>query len=461
MTSTLRTVGTGIAWNTVASFAVKGLALANVFIILRHLSVYDYGIVQLVLTVVSTVGGLLLPGLSTVLISDLARDRGAGNTTNATALARQYFFLQLVLGLVAFLVLFVGSSFFATYLHHETLAFYLRISSFSFLVGTVRGLFSVLATVELRFAFQSVLSILDEGVKFLLLLVFFWFEMGAAGVLYTMVLAPLVVVLVTLPWGISSIKPLFSAGPAEEPWWKLVRGHRLWGVSSSYLTTLNQNVRLWLIQVLLGTEAVGLFSFAQGLVSQAIGFVTFSAIAAPVIAQATHIPKRLADFANRALKYQLWIAIAALIPGAIITPFFISLVFPVYVGATTMTMIGLVMIIPAAVNVPVAAVYAALKQQRQFFMRATLVKTVIMVSILPPLLFTVGLTGAMIEIVITNIFSVVERTRSLRHSVPGFISSVRPFFVFDRSDAEILHRVGGPFRQLFARVTLTNDEAAR
>ena len=78
MPSMLRVVGTGIAWNTVATIAVKVLGLVNVFLILRHLSVYDYGLVQLVLTVVSTIGGFLRPGLGSVLISDLARERGEG-----------------------------------------------------------------------------------------------------------------------------------------------------------------------------------------------------------------------------------------------------------------------------------------------------------------------------------------------------------------------------------------------
>lgn len=457
MSSTLRVVGTGIAWNTIASIAVKLLAIANVFLILKHLSVYDYGIVQLVLTVVSTVGGLLLPGLSSVLVSDLARMRGEGKVGQASALARQFFILQLILGAIAFLVLFFGSSLFATHLHQPTIALYLRIASFSFVAGTLRALLTVLTAAELRFKFQSVLSIFDEAIKLLFLFGFFALQLGAGAVLYATVLAPLAVVVLTLPWGIRSLMPLMRAPAAEEPWHKLILSHRFWGIASSYLTTLNQNARLWVVQLFLGTEAVGLFSFAQGLVSQAVSLVTFPQIAAPIIARAAHAPERLADYANRALKYQLWIALLALVPGALITPFFIHRFFPVYEGATLMTLIGLFMIIPAAVNVPIGGVYAALKQQKELFVRATLVKSVVLSIILVPLILTLGTTGVMVEFVVTNLVSVIERTRSLRHSVPGFLRSWRPFLVFDATDLELFRRMQGPAVAFINRVILRHD----
>ena len=441
MASTLRVVGTGVAWNTVATIAVKVLALVNVFIILRHLSVYDYGLVQLVLTVVSTIGGFLLPGLGSVLISDLARERGEGKLGHVATIARQYALLQVVLGVLAFLVLFLGSALLATYLNQPTIGFYLQIASFSYLAGVLRGLLTVLATVELRFAFQNVLFVLDEGFKLVFLLIGFSLGLGLVGVLYAAVLTPVAVVLLTLPWGAKSFKPLLSAPPATEPWWTLLTAHRFWGISSSYLTTLNQNARLWMVQLFLGTEAVGLFSFAQGLASQAGSLITFSNITTPILAGAVHEPKRFANLGTRALKYHFWIAAFTLIPGMLLTPLFIHVLFPAYKGAIVITLIYLVTLIPSAANVVLSGLYPALKRQRDYFFNATLVKTFTLVISAPPLILFFGIIGAAIEPLITISVSTIGRIRALRTLAPGFLTDVRELFIFDATDRALLKQI--------------------
>lgn len=441
MPSTLRVVGTGVAWNTVATVAVKVLALVNVFIILAHLSVYDYGLVQLVLTVVSTIGGFLLPGLGSVLISDLARERGEGKLKEVATTARQYALLQAVLGVLAFTVLFLGSAVLATYLKQPTIGFYLQIVSFSYLAGVLRGLLTVLATVELRFAFQNVLFVLDEAFKLVFLAIGFWLQLGLVGVFYATVLTPVAVVLFTLPWSAKSFRPLLTAPRATEPWWTLLTAHRFWGISSSYLTTLNQNLRIWIIQLFLGTEAVGLFSFAQGLASQAGSFITFSNITTPLLASAAHEPKRFANLGTRALKYHLWIALAALIPGMLLTPIFIHVLFPAYSDAIAITLIYLVTLIPSAANVVLSGLYPALKRQRDLFFNATLVKTCTLIVSAPPLILFFGIIGAAVEPIITISVSTIGRIRALRILAPGFLTDARELFVFDSTDKALLKQV--------------------
>jgi O-antigen/teichoic acid export membrane protein len=52
------TIGKGIAWNTVGSVVGKGVVFFNVFLVLRHLSVYEYGLSELVFSVVCVTGGI-------------------------------------------------------------------------------------------------------------------------------------------------------------------------------------------------------------------------------------------------------------------------------------------------------------------------------------------------------------------------------------------------------------------
>jgi O-antigen/teichoic acid export membrane protein len=279
-------------------------------------------------------------------------------------------------------------------------------------------------------------------VKFFFLIVFFYgFGLGISGVLYSMVLTPLMISIITLPWSWKLFKPLISAPPADEPIWKLVTSHRLWGVASSYLTTLTQNGRIWFIQFFLGTQAVAFYSFALGLFSQASALITFGPVTNPVLAQSSHDPERLGDLTMRTLKYHLWITFAALIPGIIITPFFIHWFFPAYAPAMLISMILLLALIPNAVNVATSAAYTALQKQRDYFFRATLVRSVSLVLLAPPLLFFFGLVGAAVEPIITLIISTIERARMLKSLLPNFKPSFSVLFTFDTVDRALTRRL--------------------
>lgn len=447
--SMLRTVGMGIAWNTLASILVKVFTLANVFLIVSHLTVYDYGLTQLVISVFSTVAGLLLPGLGSVLIADLARDRGAWRIAQLGTLARQYLVLQIILGTLAFLILFAGSLPLAAYIHRPDIGYYLVIIAFLFLTSPFLGVLGVLAAAELRFGLQSALSVLGEAIKLLFLLIFFYgFGLGISGVLLSMVLTPLVISVVTLPWAWKSFKPLISAPPAEESIWKLMTSHRLWGIASSYLATLTQNLRLWFIQLFLGTEAVAFFSFAQGLFSQASALITFGVVTNPVLAHAAHDPERLGDFTMRTLKYHVWIALAALVPGMIVTPFFIHWFFPAYAPAILISVIYLLVLIPGAVNIATTAAYTALQKQREYFFRATLVRSVSIAILTPPLLLLFGLIGSAIEPILTLSISTFERIRMLRLLLPSFVPSLSTLFVYDATDRALVSRLMNRLRPL-------------
>src|SRR5665213_3436911 len=96
-----KTVGKGMVWNTVSTFVGRGIVFVNVFIILQHLSVYEYGLSELVLSVVSTMSILLLPGLSSAIIADLSTERAQDNKERMKTIFHQYLFLNIVLGILS------------------------------------------------------------------------------------------------------------------------------------------------------------------------------------------------------------------------------------------------------------------------------------------------------------------------------------------------------------------------
>ena len=89
----IRNLGYGFAWSTSALFVGKIIAFANIFIILAHLSVYEYGLVELTFSIVATVNLFLLPGLVSTITADLGVERGRGNWGNVKALFFEFFIM--------------------------------------------------------------------------------------------------------------------------------------------------------------------------------------------------------------------------------------------------------------------------------------------------------------------------------------------------------------------------------
>ncbi|MGB4076511.1 MAG: hypothetical protein WBK28_02285, partial [Minisyncoccia bacterium] len=88
--STAREIGKGVAWGFSTTVLEKALALVNILIVLHYLSVYEYGIVGLVMSAVSLVGMLLLSGLSTTITADLGVERARGALGKMKGLFHQY-----------------------------------------------------------------------------------------------------------------------------------------------------------------------------------------------------------------------------------------------------------------------------------------------------------------------------------------------------------------------------------
>jgi O-antigen/teichoic acid export membrane protein len=448
--SLLRTVGVGIAWNSLASLMVRAFALANVFLILTRLSVYEYGLVQLILSVFSTTAIFLLPGLISSVVADIARTREEGRAADAALLARHYVLLQFILGVAGFCVLHFGAGALTHYLNLEHVGNFLSIVALLFLVNPITSITLMLANAELRFKLQAAVSMVEEVSKFVWMSVLFYgFGFGASGVLWAMVLAPLTGGILLLPWTFSLFLPLFTQKTRKNfSFWTIFRAHRRWGIATSYLGTLNQNIRIWTVQILLGTEAVGLYSFAYGILSQAGSLITFSQVANPLLARAAATGVRLADYANRVFKYHIWFVLLALPFGLLVAPYFVSILFPEYVPAIHATMIMLLALIPSAAAVVSTSVYPALKLQKDFF-RAMVLKVTLTAVTLPLLVMGFGLVGAALEIVLTNSISVFERTRSLRKHLPGFLRPLRLLITVDGADRGAITRTIG---QLKARI---------
>ena len=422
----IRTIGTGVAWNTVGAVIGKIVGFANIFLILSHLSVYEYGLTELTMSVVSTVGLFLLPGLTSIVTVDLGVEYARKNYGRMKALFLEFFTLNMGFGIIGWSILFFGSSFVAHVTGNDLIDRFFKIVSFLFLTSPLRLTSTMMATVFVRYADQSFFSVVEEVVKGLWLLIFFFiFDRGADGLLLAAVLAQVVVILCFAPRTLSAIAVFWHVqADGIEPIWKILRAHRKWGVTSSYFGTLTGNMRLWIIKAILGTEAVGLFAFATGIFGHIASLISLQPAIAPIIPHYAHDASRLGRLMSVAVKYQILISSGALLGALALMSVFVAMFFPHYIPATHLVLITLLGLIPNGLAHIATPVFVALKEQRTQFYSA-LIKLTSMLIVLPLAILSFGLVGAGVEFVITAVVTACERSYRLKRLIPSFILSVK------------------------------------
>ncbi len=432
------TIRKGAAWTTVSNVLGKLIIFANVFLILRSLSVYEYGLSQLVLSVVSTAGIFLLPGLSSAIVADLAVERARGNIAEMKGLFLQYVFFNVLLGTLLWAGLFFCAPFVAHAVGNLSITYFLRIVSFGFLIGPLRTAAVTLATLNLRFKDESFYGVVEEITKFgFLLLFFFSFHRTIDGLLLATVLSQFAAFVLYIPRTLSAYKE--QRGVTAEGghrFWTMLRAHRKWSVATSYINQLVQTAQLWIIRFMLGTEAVGLYSLASGIYSQVSSFLPLSDVLTPIVPRYVDKPKEMTRLVRTAAKAQFVLSLGLIVCTYIGTPVLMQL-FPKYVPATPLLLIMVFALLPSAIITVYTPVFNALKKQFSYFF-SIVFKFVCTILILPLSISLFGIIGVAVSALIVVSLNLIERTIRIRRYLPTFILTPLDFFTLDSTEKSLL-----------------------
>jgi O-antigen/teichoic acid export membrane protein len=437
--SVVKTVGTGVAWNSTGMIAGKILIVTNVLIILSHLTVYDYGLTELVMSAVSMGSLALLSGLTSIVTVDLGVERAAGELGRMKSTFLQFLSLNISIGILLWAIFFFGSTYVAQLVGNPVVEPFLTIVSFSFLISPFRTASTVLAAVYLRYADQAAYGVVEEVWKALLLVILLvWLNLGPKGLLIAFVLSQLLTVL-SFSWRTRSAYLEFGHAAAVDPsaFWKLVRHHRLWGIGVSYIGTMSQNFRIWIIKLMLGTEAVGLFAFAYGLYGNLIGLLPLSSVLTPLYPHYLNEKDRLARMVRISAKAQLALGIAMCACALIAAPLFVHLFFPKFGASIPVLLVLLIALIPSSVATVITPVFAAFKEQRSLF-SGTVFKAAIMLICIVPCIMLFGVTGAAVEILITTIAATMERYIRVKAFIPRLSLGYRSLLSLGTDERRIL-----------------------
>lgn len=433
--------GRGTAWMAATTFVMKGVGFVYIFLVLNYLTVFEYGVAELITSAVPLLSLFLLPGLHTTVIADMARERGVGNISRMKGLLISYFKLQYLFAVIAWALVFFGAHLLAVWYGQGSTVQYFQIVSFLFLLSPLRAAMQTVQSVNLAFRQQSLYTFLEESWKLILLAVFLLvLHMRIDGLLLAFVLCQvLALASIALPlWALD--RSFWSTKGERFPIFHFLMHHGKWGVASNYLGTFGKNIRPWIINFFLGPQAVGIYAVAQGLIGHVVSLMPLDSVMRPILPQYVQMKERFYALIAKSIKYELLGFTVVSIASAVGVPILVAFFFPQYAEAVPLFQITLIMLVSTAFDSIFTGVFFALQAQRSLFW-ASVYKLVLLVILMPPFIYFFGLYGAAYANILSNSLYVFERYLKLKRLMPGFSLKIREFVTMDDLDRMILARI--------------------
>jgi O-antigen/teichoic acid export membrane protein len=439
MNGVAKMIGRGTAWASVGALGVKVAGLLATFVTLHQLTVYEYGLTELAISIIPLLSIFVLPGITTVVQAEMSLAKAKKDGPKERALFEQYFLVQLALSIIPWALVFFGAELIARW-YNEGIADLFRIVSFSFLISPFRAVMTLLFRVNLRFKTIASYGVCEELLKFFLLMTcYFVFDLRAMSVIIAYVLNELLAILIFMRPFLKEYIPLRhnSKVVGQYPFYVLMSTHGKWGIATNYLNNFANNIRLWIIKAFLGADAVGLFALASSLFSHTLSLLQLNSVITPILPQYAHEPVRFNRLVEKSIKYQLIGYTLSGVVTSIAFPILITYLFPKFLPALPLFFIIVFTVIPAALSGVLTAVFTALQAQRELFF-ATLIKTFFIVLLAPPLIKIFGVYGIAIEFFLTTLLFTMERYRVLRKRLQSFDINLRDMFAVDQDDRIII-----------------------
>ncbi|HYF04995.1 MAG TPA: oligosaccharide flippase family protein [Patescibacteria group bacterium] len=435
-----KTIGTGLVWNVVTTYASKLVGFGTIFIILSRLSAYEYGVAELALSITVFMSIFLLPGLSNVVIVDMGVEKGAGNSEKAQGMFVAYFKLVFSLGIVAWALVFFGASFIAQY-SGEYSSYLVKIVSFTLVMAPIRSLYTILFSYALRYAELSFIGFFEELIKLVMVLAFLvQYDNGPGGLLWATVASQVGALILLAPKFYQIYKQSFSKNPMPISITTLFTGHSFWSILGTYIGSFGQSMRTWIVKFMLGTEAVAQVNVAFGLIGHTQSLMPLSKVIAPLLPQYMYDKIKFVMLLVKSIKYQFIGQILVTIPVCLFIPIFIRTFFGEYTQAVPIFYLFIPMLITSGFDVYVVAAFMSLKAQKNMLF-AVFYKVILTALILPICIQYYGIYGVPLGLFLVSCWFVYERYTRLKKILPEFALHWKDIIRYDEFDALILRRI--------------------
>ncbi|MEK7088289.1 MAG: oligosaccharide flippase family protein [Patescibacteria group bacterium] len=414
-------------WDSVS----KVIGLVNTFFIITALSLYQYGVFQLLLSVYAIFSNFLALG-GGVVSNDILRFIGEGREDKAKKLFFEYNWIRIVASLLAATFLFFTPEVLARWYASDAVAF-VRLLAGLLLLELAYSIFKSILSYRLQFGLVASRATLYKFAQLGILAFFFLtHRLGVREVIYSMMFGSIVSTFILIrpilrSYGKWRGLPMFK----ENIIFWVFKNHGKWEIFQQFTAKLTASLQPWIIKTFVNTEAVAIFSIAQTMAITIVGFYPTKTLGT-LMPLKVNEPAQMQKIYNYAAKYLFLLAIVMAIGAAVAGPAAVYLFFPKYIPSLPYFFVLLLYLPINALSSTTSIFLVALRRQRDLFFQKVF-KAITAI----PMFFLVmffGLWGMTASHLIFAFTLFCTAYIFLRRVPPGFTLEWRNFFRFGAED---------------------------
>lgn len=432
------------------SFVKKGTGALDSFFILSSLTLYQFGVYQLLLSAYAILSDFFHDVFGEVVTNDLARLIGEKREDKAKKLFFEYAAFRMVMAAIPCAAVFLALPHLPD-VYGRDIAAAAPLIGLLFLADALVLISTLLVKLRLQFAVLAPRASAQKFIQFLALAGFYFFgRIGLREIFVSQIAAAVGVVLVMLPAIVRGWAPWRQAGAYPHPILRgIVNSYGTWALPQSFLTDFTGKIRPWLIRLFLNTETVGIFGVANAFVS-AIKDLLPIRTPGMIVPRKTEDQAAMARFWRYGTKYYVWLGAALSLAGAAGVPPVVRFLFPKFTASLPVFYLLLVSIPIFAMTKPSGFLLVAFRRQKFLFWQAVFqgaLSFVLLAALLP----TVGIMGLALAEIAAIAASAALRGRALARAglAPPF--RLGSLFVVETEDRMYLSMLADHARRMIAR----------
>lgn len=435
-------------WN----IAGKGLALLNSLIVIKYLSLYEYGVYQLVLAFNGLVGSFFLKILAVVTLNDILRFISEHKEDLAKRLYHQYAFLKITTSVIVFFFVYMGADIIASY-YDENVASFFRIISVMFLIDTLYNLVKIILEARLRLHLIASRPIVYQLIRISLLVgsIFFLGKFGIKEILIIHVFSATIALLVILyPFWKQYILWKDVSSSKKNVLLDVFMTHGKWSIFRPIIAGFSDNIRPWLIKLFINTEAVAVVSVASIMISAVKSILPINTLTY-LVPLSINNKEQSRKILSYSIKYIAILSATVSVVTALIAMFLVPTFIPQYKSALGIFFAMLISLPFSGIGSVTATFLVAMRKQKYLFyqMVSKSIFTFVATLVLLPIF---GIWGVAIETIATSLFvSTLIYIYVRKFGGLGFTINWEKIFSFTNTDKEFIKTMFFEAKQLILR----------
>lgn len=417
------------------------LGMINSYFIISNLSVFHFGLYQLVLSSVAIIDSFSLDVIDGVVSVDVRRYLNQNLRSAAKKLYLSYAKLKLGIAVLA-----AGGMFFLSDViarsYGEDIGLFLKIASLLLIFRALQSLESMLLKVTMNFSYWSYPAI-REAAKLIFVVTFLVWggHFSMIQVITAHVLADGVAILfltIFLFW--RNFFRTFGGVASQQGalLWGIIRSYGHWAIMRYAFSRISKNVTPWFIKFFVNTEAVAFYSLAINLIAFVENLFPLDGLS-PILALKADNRGQISFIFKRSIKYAFWLGVALMVGSFVLVPPLVVFIFPRYQPAMPIFYVMLLALPVFGFYKILKATLTVLREQKILTMRV-FNEAVIIPSTLAIFLPIFGILGSGVVYFLTYMERVWFFYSRLIKNYPEFRVRLRSFMKFDEYDRDILSR---------------------